>query len=108
KEYRVPFTPTIDQIVGPVLAKAGNLDRVTLPLGIQIAGGNAGIFPSKRMCWKDKDTPITPQENVYAAYADGFAGGDKGPANAGAIKSMLAHKQSLLDYVGNSIDRFKA
>jgi hypothetical protein len=108
REYRVPFTPTIDQIVGPVLAKEGNLTRVTLPLGIQIAGGNAGIFPSKRMCWKDRNTPITPEEDIYKAYADVFAGGDKGVANADAIKSLMAHKKSLLDYVGNSIGRFKA
>jgi hypothetical protein len=108
REYRVPFTPTIDQIVGPVLAKEANLTRVTLPLGIQIAGGNAGIFPSKRMCWKDRNTPITPEEDIYKSYADVFAGGDKGVANADAIKSLMAHKKSLLDYVGTSIDRFKA
>jgi hypothetical protein len=106
-EYRVPFTPTIDQIVGPVLAREGNLSRVTLPLGIQIQGGNAGIFPSKRMCWKDRNTPITPEEDIYKSYADVFAGGDKGVANADAIKSVLAHKKSLLDYVGASIMRFR-
>jgi hypothetical protein len=108
REYRVPFTPTIDQIVGPVLAQAGNLPRVSLPLGIQIAGGNAGIFPSKRMCWKDRNTPITPEEDIYKAYADVFAGGDKGVANADALRAALAHKKSLLDYVGTSIGRFRA
>jgi hypothetical protein len=108
REYRVPFTPTIDQIVGPPLAQAGNLPRVTLPLGIQIAGGNAGIFPSKRMCWKDRNTPITPEEDIYKSYADVFAGGDKGVANADQLKALLAHKKSLLDYVGTSIMRFRS
>ena len=65
KEYRVPFTSTIDQIVGPPLAQAAGLSRVSLPLGLQIVGGNAGIFPSERMCWKDRNTPITPEENIY-------------------------------------------
>jgi hypothetical protein len=107
REYRVPFTPTIDQIVGPELARAGGLNRVSLPLGIQIEGGNAGIFPSKRMCWKDRNTPITPEEDIYKAYGDVFAGGDKGVANADAVKRLLAHKKSLLDYVGGNIGRFK-
>jgi hypothetical protein len=107
-EYRVPFTPTIDQIVGPGLAQAANLSRATLPLGIQIAGGNAGIFPSKRMCWKDRNTPITPEENIYASYADVFAGKPGGAAgNDGAVQSLMAHKKSLLDYVGKSLERWK-
>jgi hypothetical protein len=106
REYRVPFTETIDQVVGPPLAMAAGLSRISLPLGLQIAGGNAGIFPSKRMCWKDRNTPITPEENIYAAYADVFAGGPKAVDNT-AIKALMAHKKSLLDYVGASIDRFK-
>jgi hypothetical protein len=107
-EYRVPFSPTIDQIVGPGLAMQGNLNRATLPLGIQIAGGNAGIFPSKRMCWKDRNTPITPEENIYASYADVFAGKTAAPGDSSAIKALIAHKKSLLDYTGASLDRFKA
>jgi hypothetical protein len=106
-EYRVPFAPTIDQIVGPGLAMQGNLNRATLPLGIQIAGGNAGIFPSKRMCWKDRNTPITPEENIYTSYADVFAGRSNAPADTTAVRGLMAHKQSLLDYVGKSLDRFK-
>jgi hypothetical protein len=107
-EYRVPFSPTIDQIVGPGLAMQGNLNRATLPLGIQIAGGNAGIFPSKRMCWKDRNTPITPEENIYTSYADVFAGKSNTPGDTGAIRALMAHKKSLLDYTGSSLDRFKA
>jgi hypothetical protein len=110
-EYRVPFTPTVDQIVGPPLAMAAGLTRATLCLGLQIAGGNAGIFPSKRMCWKDRGTPITPEEDIYRAYGDVFAGGTGGakdPGNDAAVKSMLAHKKSVLDYAGSSLERFKA
>jgi hypothetical protein len=86
----------------------GTLNRATLPLGIQIAGGNAGIFPSKRMCWKDRNTPITPEENIYTSYADVFAGKSNTPGDGAAIKSLMAHKKSLLDYAGGSLDRFKA
>jgi hypothetical protein len=106
REYRVPFAPTIDQIVGPQLAQAANLPRVTLPLGIQIEGGNAGIFPSQRMCWKDRNNPITPEEDVYKAYADVFAGG-KTTVDLSGVRSLMARKKSLLDYVGRAIDRFK-
>ena len=77
--------------------------RLLLPLGIQIAGGNAGIFPSKRMCWKDRNTPITPEENIYVSYADVFAGKSSAPGDVAAIKGLLAHKKSLLDYVGASL-----
>ena len=78
-EYRVPFAPTIDQIVGPQLAMNAGLTRVSLPLGLQIEGGNAGIFPSQRMCWKDRNTPITPEEDIYKAYADVYGGGPRRP-----------------------------
>jgi hypothetical protein len=112
-EYRVPFDPTIDQVVGPKLAMEAGLSRIQLPLGLQIEGGNAGIFPSTRMCWKDRNTPITPEENIYKAYADVYGGA--GPAVPGkpagdnqAIKSLVAHKKSLLDYVGKSLERFKS
>src|SRR4029453_18713254 len=100
-EYRVPFSPTIDQVVGPVLAQQAGLNRIQLPLGLQIEGGNAGIFPSTRMCWKDRNTPITPEEDIYKAYADVFGGAGPGkvaPDN-GAVKTLVAHKKSLLDYV---------
>jgi hypothetical protein len=106
REYRVPFTPTIDQIAGPPLAQAAGLSRVSLPLGLQIEGGNAGIFPSQRMCWKDRNTPITPDEDIYHAFADVFAGGTAAP-NLGAVKSLMAHKKSLLDYAGAGLERFK-
>ncbi len=112
REYRVPFAPTIDQIVGPKLAMDAGLSRIQLPLGLQIEGGNAGIFPSTRMCWKDRNTPITPEEDIYKAYADVFggakAGGGAAPADNGAVKSLVAHKKSLLDYVGKSLERFKS
>jgi hypothetical protein len=109
REYRVPFAPTIDQIVGPKLAQQAGVSRVSLPLGIQIVGGNAGIFPSERMCWKDRNTPITPEEDIYKAYADVFGGGNKTTApDASAIKSLVAHRKSLLDYAGTSLTRFRA
>jgi hypothetical protein len=108
-EYRVPFAPTVDQIVGPKLAMEAGISRVSLPLGIQIKGGNAGIFPSERMCWKDRNTPITPEEDIYKAYADVFGGSsNKAAPDTGAIKSLMAHKKSLLDYAGVSLNRFKA
>jgi Protein of unknown function (DUF1552) len=112
REYRVPFTPTIDQIVGPKLMMEANLNRIQLPLGLQIEGGNAGIFPSTRMCWKDRNTPITPEEDIYKAYADVFGGnggaGGKNVPDNGAIKSLVAHKKSVLDYVGKSLERFRS
>ena len=112
-EYRVPFTSTIDQIVGPQLAMNAGLTRVSLPLGLQIEGGNAGIFPSQRMCWKDRSTPITPEEDIYKAYADVYGGktpvgGGMTADNGAAVRSLMAHKKSLLDYVGKSLEKFRA
>jgi hypothetical protein len=110
-EYRVPFDPTVDQVAGPKLMMDAGLSRLQLPLGLQIEGGNAGIFPSTRMCWKDRNTPITPEEDIYKAYADVFGG--KGPVGPGPVsgqdqvKSLIAHKKSVLDYVGKSLERFK-
>jgi hypothetical protein len=110
-EYRVPFDPTIDQVVGPKLMMDAGLSRIQLPLGLQIEGGNAGIFPSTRMCWKDRNTPITPEEDIYKAYADVYGG--KGPVGPGPVgdgsqlKALVAGKKSILDYVGKSLERFK-
>jgi hypothetical protein len=110
-EYRVPFAPTVDQIIGPVLAEKAGIARTTLPLGIQIKGGNAGIFPSERMCWKDRNSPVTPEEDIYKAYADVYGGAGPGasrnPGDMTAVRSLMAHKKSLLDYVGTSISRFR-
>jgi hypothetical protein len=109
KEYRVPFTPTIDQIVGAGLGKTANVSRPSLNLGIMVDQGRAGIFPSKRSFWKTKTDPINPEPNPYKTYKDIFAGGaDQGPDALIGVKKLMAHQKSVLDYVGGDLEKFRA
>lgn len=107
-EYRQALSASIDQVVGPVLAKAAGLSRATLNLGILIDQARSGEDAnSKRCIFRGKDQPITPQQNPFKVYTEIFAGGVSNGNNEANAKKLLARKKSILDYVGADLERFK-
>lgn len=109
-EYRVPYTATVDQVVGQALAKAHNLARVSLPLQIQVDKGGLGAIGSRRCFWRGRDEPINPEANPYQTYRELFAGlpAGGGAGSDDAARRLVAHQKSILDYVGRSLERFKS
>jgi hypothetical protein len=107
-EYAEPNGATIDQIVGTALAKQSVSGRPSLNLGVQI-----DLPPSKggpghdHAFWVGADRPINPELDPYKTYTDLF-GGSTTSGDDAAAKKILAKRQSILDYVGGSLERYKA
>jgi hypothetical protein len=107
REYRVPFTPTIDQLVGDALAKQANLTRSALNLGILVDQGKGPTIGAKRCFWRNRTTPVTPEADVYRTFGQLFTAGSSGnQVDQQATRRLMAHKKSILDYVGNNLQRF--
>jgi hypothetical protein len=107
KEYRVPFSATFDQVVGPMLATPNNLPMAALNLGILSDKGIMGEGANSRYCFaKGKDQIVVPEQDPWKTYARIFMGGtpDKGPDPA--VTKLMAQKKSILDYVGKDLDSF--
>jgi Protein of unknown function (DUF1552) len=107
-EYRVPFSATFDQVVGPALAKANNLPMATLTLGILSDQGIMGEGTNSRYCfYKGKGQAVVPEQDPWKTYGQVFAG--TSPAASGpdpAVERLMLQKRSILDSVGGDLERF--
>jgi hypothetical protein len=108
KEYRVPFSTTFDQVVGPALSKQYNLPMETLTLGLLSDKGIMGEGANSRYCfYKGKGQVVTPEQDPWKAYARVFAGAGAQPAQPDpAVARALNQKKSILDYVGKDLEQF--
>jgi hypothetical protein len=108
KEYRVPTSATFDQVVGPPLAMANNLQMATLNLGIMSDKGIMGEGANSRYCFaKGKDQIVVPEQDPWKTYARIFGGAGAKPVEPDlAVEKLLSQKKSILDYVGKDLDSF--
>ncbi len=110
KEYRVPFSATIDQVVGAALAGPNNLQMPALNLGILSDKGIMGEGANSRYCFaKGKGQIVVPEQDPWKTYARIFAGAGAQPTTPDpAVSKLLSQKKSILDYVGRDLDSFAA
>jgi hypothetical protein len=107
-EYAEPNGATVDQVVAAAMPRTG---RPSLALAVQIdlppSNGGPG---HNRAFWRAAQQPINPELDPYVTYGNIFAGAPAAGATAAddeAVKKLMLGKQSLLDYVGKSLTRFK-
>jgi hypothetical protein len=110
-KYQEPTGSTFDQLIADSMPKKKaslnfqiQLDRLPKQ---KVAGGN-------RCFWR-AGAAINPDFNPTESYARIFGGLPTDPAPGGGaampdpkVKQLLAQKKSILDYVGKSLDKFKA
>ena len=114
KEYRVPWSATFDQVVGPALATPNNLPMAVMNLGLLSDKGIMGEGANSRYCFaKGKDQIVVPEQDPWKTYARVFAGatgpGAKPMAQVDpAVTRLMMQKKSILDYVGMDLEKFAA
>ena len=108
-KYQEPTGSTFDQYIAmglpakkATLAFQIQLDRLPKQ---KVAGGNR--------CFWSNGAAINPDFNPTETYSRIFGGLPADPTPGGAapdpkVKQLLAQKKSILDYVGKSLDKFKA
>jgi hypothetical protein len=109
-QYKEPTGKTVDQVIAAGLPKPAS-GRLSLNLHIQMEREpRSTTMPGGTKCfWTGAGQPINPTGDPYAVYKDIFAGGDVNPnADPAAIRRLMAQKKSILDYIGGSLDDFKA
>jgi hypothetical protein len=104
----VPTSATFDQVVGPPLATANNLQKATLNQGILSDKGIMGEGANSRNCFaKVKDQIEVPEQDPWKTYARVFAGAGAQPTEPDpAVTKLLSQKKSILDYVGRDLVSF--
>jgi len=99
--YREPNGPTLDQVVAGAQPNASG----SLAFGVQLdLPPVATTAPGGRRCfWRGAGMPVVPEGDPLAAYVSLF-----GPLPAGGTPpaQLRVQHQSVLDYVGGSLQRF--
>jgi hypothetical protein len=95
-----PAGPTLDQVVGAALGRP----RASLALGVQLdLPPQLDPAPGYRHAFfTAPGAPVTPELDPSVTYARLFGG-----AGAAEIEPLLANGRSILDYVGQSIARYR-
>jgi hypothetical protein len=109
-EYQQAYSPSIDQVIGPALAKTSNVSRAQLNLGVMTNGGVTPEGNNSKWCiFKGKDQSVIPEQDPWKTYGDIFAGVTTSAAPAStqvAATKMLAQRKSILDFVGTDLEKF--
>jgi len=107
KEYWEPENPTVDQVIAKEIAKsAPHLSVPSFALGVRV-GTNSGGTGSNRCFFSGPKQPITPESNPYKIFDMLFSGGKMpGGQTDPALDKLRAERKSLLDFVGQSLERF--
>jgi hypothetical protein len=112
KEYWEPLQPSIDQQIAAQFAKESPmLARKSLPF--EIGTGATGRYPGSNRCyWTGNKQPVTPESDPYKIYSQIFAGRPMttpgAPMSDPAADKLRLERKSLLDFVGQDLERFKA
>ena len=109
-EYRLPYTPTVDQVIGNALAMTNTVSRATLNLGVLSAQGVTPEGNNSKWCiYKGKDQPVMPEQDPWKTFGDIFGGTTSATSPSttqAAVTQMMVKKQSILDYVGTDLEKF--
>jgi hypothetical protein len=110
-EYRQAYSPSIDQVVGNLIAASSGVSRATLNLGVMTSQGVTPEGNNSKWCiYKGKDQPVIPEQDPWKTYAQIFAGTAAAPPSATAaptaVTKMMAQQKSILDYVGADLEKF--
>jgi hypothetical protein len=93
---------TADQVVASGLAGKGALIP-SLPLGVLVDAGRRPLPLGARRCfWRGASAPVAPEESPHALFAHLFAG----TSDVEATRRLQQQKKSLLDFVGDELDRY--
>ena len=108
-EYAEPNGPTVDQVIAK--ATAGGSARPSFHAAVEIQLPPSLGGPGHNHCfWAGAGQPMNYELDVAKTYSDVFGGMPAAPAggavDATAAKRLLARRQSILDYVGNSLTKF--
>lgn len=107
-EYRVPYSATFDQVVGPALATPNDLTMGTLTLGLLSDQGIMGEGSNSRYCfYKGKDQVVVPEQDPWKTYGQIFAKSDPTSTTPDPkVTRLMLQRRSILDYVGSDLERF--
>ncbi len=111
-KYQEPTGSTFEQHIADGLPKKSAL---SLAFQIQLDRLPKQKVPGGNRCFWRNGAAINPDFNPTESYARLFGGLPAGPdpmmgtpVDDGRTKKLLAQKKSILDYVGKSLDKFKA
>jgi hypothetical protein len=118
-QYKEPTGKTVDQTVAQGLGKtASGRDSINLHVQLDIKPTSTPSPGGRRAFWTGGGQPINPIGDPLIVYKEIFGGAAAMPAPGGAAapnaadlaatKKLLAEKKSVLDYVGKSLEDFKA
>jgi hypothetical protein len=108
-QYPEPTGPTMDQVVANAMPMAPG-GRKTLAYQVQVdrtpVSGGRG---ASRCFYSGPGQAINPELNPFKTYQTLFAGmaPAMGSAPDPAVQRLFARRKSVLDYVGDSLTRFK-
>jgi hypothetical protein len=112
-QYKEPTGKTVDQVVAGGLEKTA-MGRPSMNLHVQLERApRSTTMPGGSKCfWTGQGQPINPIGDPYAVYKDIFGSLPDAPAapaaNAADVKKLMLQKKSILDYLGTSLEQFKA
>jgi hypothetical protein len=111
-QYKEPTGKTVDQVIADALpAPASGRRSIALHVQLDIKPTSTPSPGGRRAFWAGAGKPINPVGDPYALYKEIFGGGPvatPGPQDTGDTKKLLGEKKSVLDYVGKSLEAFKA
>jgi hypothetical protein len=103
-----PVGSTIDQVLADGLNAKSPVKERTLAFQVQLERQPSQKVPGQNRCfWRD-GSPINPESNPTETFARIFAGAPMNPTGGEAAKAVIAQRKSILDYVGNNLEQFKA
>jgi hypothetical protein len=104
-----PTGSTFDQVIADGLNAVTPVKERTLAFQVQLDRQPSQKVPGQNRCfWRD-GSPINPESNPTETFARIFAGAaPANPAAGDAAKKLIAQRKSILDYVGNNLEQFKA
>jgi hypothetical protein len=108
-QYPEPTGPTLDQVVANALPMAPG-GRKTLAYQVQVdRTPTSGGRGASRCFYSGPGQAINPELNPFKTYQTLFAGmaPTMGSAPDPAVMRLFARRKSVLDYVGDSLTRFK-
>jgi hypothetical protein len=108
-QYPEPTGPTLDQVVANALPMAPG-GRKTLAYQVQVdRTPTSGGRGASRCFYSGPGQAINPELNPFKTYQTLFAGmaPAMGSAPDPAVMRLFARRKSVLDYVGDSLTRFK-
>jgi hypothetical protein len=107
-EYAEPNGPTVDQVIARALGNSAS-GRPSFHAAVEIQLPPSLGGPGHNHCfWAGPNQPMNYELDPVATYANVFggSGGPGQPVDDTAARRLLARRQSILDYVGDTLSQF--